>query len=826
MKLRLFLASRHKSLIVRHVGLRLKRRAITKAERMYARLYLYLNKDKLSFNPTFYLARYNDLMAAGIDPYTHFVFHGRHEGRIGHPPVLEKSQEISSMDAGRETVLVVSHEASRTGAPVLSLNLVIRLLERYNVIAMVLGGGELRADFEATKAVFLDCSGLRNSPEHARYMIGQICELRTIKFAIINSVESRVVLPGLAANFVPTISLIHEFSAYIRPKHAFLETMFWSTETVFSSKVIHQSAINEFPKLAECPVHILPQGRCDVSFNKVESEVSLDVAKKLNDTLLRLKKGNKQIVLGAGMVQLRKGVDLFIDCALRVLERNGMENCHFVWIGSGYHPDHDIQYSAYLHDQILRAGLEDHITFLPETSAIQVAYDHASAILITSRLDPLPNVAIDAMCSGIPVLCFDRTTGIVDFLERCGLGPELIARYLHVPDMADKLINLLADAPRRGEIGSILSEHALKVFSMDNYIQGLTDIAAVAVLHAAQEKTDFSIIETSDIYRDDYVVRHMKAATRFDTIRTYVRAWASGTEKRKLFPGFHPGVYAESSADYRAKQDPLASFLANNKPAGPWVNEVLTPETRITYTGPKAKTALHVHVFYDDLFRTLMECLRMNKTRPDLFISVPNDDVKKAVEEICRGYDGVVCAIETVPNKGRDIGPFLSAFNQRHLTDYEIVGHLHTKKTKDLADASVGQIWYNFLLENLLGRSAPMADIILNRMYENPKLGMVFADDPNVVGWDANLSYAGWFSEKLQLIDLPKDITFPIGTMFWARTASLRSLIDLGLTWDDYPEEPLPYDGSILHALERLFPTIVKSHDFEISLTNVKHITR
>jgi len=826
MKLREIRMNQKTVKVAGRAALHIKRLTMASSERIFARAYLYLNKHKIEFDPEFYLARYSDLSAAGIDPYTHYVFHGRNEGRIGKAPRLDKSDQIEAMDKTRETILIVSHEASRTGAPVLSLNLVTRLLPKYNVIAMALGGGDLKKHFEETEAVFLDFSGLRTSPEHARYLIGQLCELRSIKFAIINSVESRVVLPGLAAHFVPTISLIHEFSAYIRPKTAFLETMFWSTETVFSSKVIHQSAVTEFPILADSPVHILPQGRCDVKFGGTDTVPWTETESKLHETLDRLKKDGKQIILGAGMVQLRKGVDLFIDCALRVFELNAMENCHFVWIGSGYNPDHDVQYSAYLHDQILRAGLQEHVTFLPETSAIQIAYDHASAVLITSRLDPLPNVAIDAMCSGIPVLCFDRTTGIADFLNSCGMHEECVARYLHVPDLANKVVALLANPERQRQIGNTLREHALKVFSMDNYLQGLSDIAATAVVHAAQEKADFELITDSQIYRDDYIVKHMKAATSDETLRTYVRAWASGVEKRKVFPGFHPGIYADKSPAYRLKQDPLASFLQNGRPVGPWVTEVLTPDTAVAATGRVVKTALHVHVYYDDLFQTLMDCLAINKIRPDLFISVPNDDVKRSVERICEKYDGVIKAIETVPNRGRDIGPFLSAFNGEHLNSYELVGHLHTKKTKDLADSSVGQIWYNFLLENLLGKTRPMADVILGKMTENANLGMVFADDPNVVGWDANRPYANWFSEKLGITSLPENITFPIGTMFWARTEALRSLIDLGLTWEDYPEEPLPYDGSILHALERLFPTIIQAQGFDISLTNVKHVTR
>jgi lipopolysaccharide biosynthesis protein len=39
-----------------------------------------------------------------------------------------------------------------------------------------------------------------------------------------------------------------------------------------------------------------------------------------------------------------------------------------------------------------------------------------------------------------------------------------------------------------------------------------------------------------------------------------------------------------------------------------------------------------------------------------------------------------------------------------------------------------------------------------------------------------------------------------------ARAAALKPLFDLRLGWDEYPDEPAPYDGTILHALERLLP--------------------
>lgn len=40
------------------------------------------------------------------------------------------------------------------------------------------------------------------------------------------------------------------------------------------------------------------------------------------------------------------------------------------------------------------------------------------------------------------------------------------------------------------------------------------------------------------------------------------------------------------------------------------------------------------------------------------------------------------------------------------------------------------------------------------------------------------------------------------------RPQGLTDILKSGLTWSDYPLEPLPYDGTILHAIERLLPTV------------------
>jgi lipopolysaccharide biosynthesis protein len=119
-----------------------------------------------------------------------------------------------------------------------------------------------------------------------------------------------------------------------------------------------------------------------------------------------------------------------------------------------------------------------------------------------------------------------------------------------------------------------------------------------------------------------------------------------------------------------------------------------------------------------------------------------------------------------------------------------------------------------------------MADIVLGRLAADPTLGLVFPEDPNVVGWGINRPYAEAVAGALGVTELPEHFQFPVGTMFWARVESLRPMIEHGFDWSDYPAEPLPYDGSLLHALERLFPLSAEAHGFRTAVTNVAGITR
>src|SRR5262249_48970058 len=148
--------------------------------------------------------------------------------------------------------------------------------------------------------------------------------------------------------------------------------------------------------------------------------------------------------------------------------------------------------------------------------------------------------------------------------------------------------------------------------------------------------------------------------------------------------------------------------------------------------------------------------------------------------------------IRVLPNRGRDIGPLLTGFGKEVCERYELIGHLHGKRTvsaSGTSDPYLGERWREFLWQNLLGDQHSMLDVILARMAADPKLGLVFPEDPHLPCWDANRAIADAIARRMGLAEpLPEFFDFPVGTMFWARTAALKPLFDLKLGWDDYPD--------------------------------------
>lgn len=785
-----------------------------------------VDDGETGLDPEFYYKAYPDIR--GMDLYNHYARWGRQEGRLPRAPELFDRSALDRFDPMKDTVLVVSHEASRTGAPILALNIVATLSSRYNVVVFCLWGGDLLDDFRKACTLLFDPAPQKFNEHILSAILDQVLPLFNFKFAIVNSIVSKFVLPALACHFVPTLCLVHEFASYTHPRNTIREVLFWTDRIVFSASLVYENNARECEELPAGRPVILAQGKCAApARNEFENAAGKTAIRKAMrpDSL----PPDTVLILGAGTVNIRKGVDLFIACAARVLALQPSKPFRFVWAGSGFSPETDLTYSVYLQDQVNRAGLTEHLSFIGETAEIDLVYALSDILLLSSRLDPLPNVAIDAMYQGLPVLCFDHTTGIADLLKENGLGESCVLPYLDVEQAAQRLVTLIDQTEERRLLGEKVCEVGRDLFDMQGYVRTLEGLAEEFAVRQDIAKEDFDlIVQERAIDIDFFRPGGWAAFDGSELVCAYLRSWSLGVDRRKPFPGFHPGLYLEHHGVEQLGRDPLADFLRSGRPAGPWLTELIEPSSPApAQQDGTVRAALHVHVFFDELFVGIYERLVRQPLPLDLLISVPSVEVAGRVAALTREYANGFVDIRQVPNRGRDIGPLLTEFGSDILQRYELIGHVHTKKSGHVEDEKMGQRWFAFLLENLVGGQSPMASNILGRMISDENLGLVFPADPYVFGWNANREIAVGLARELGIDNLPNEFfNFPLGTMFWARTRAIEPLLARQFMWVDYPEEPLPIDGTMLHAIERLLPAIASHAGYRTAMTHVPGVTR
>ncbi|MCS0503137.1 rhamnan synthesis F family protein [Ancylobacter mangrovi] len=791
-----------------------------------------------NFDPAYYRENYPDVTA--FLPHSRLIKHyddfGRMEGRRGRPHADDIRFEPLP-EGRRPAVLMICHEASRTGAPILGWNIIRQLEPKYRVVSVLLHGGDLEEEFRAAAAASVaPLNGVARNPVEMRSMAKRLLNEYRPLYVIANSIETQPLAAELGRLGVPVVALVHEFATYSRP-HSKLEEMFgWASEVVFPARVVAQSSFEMVTGLEDrSGIHILPQGRSELppsraledagseSLDAIFAPLSAPVRQPSVGRAPDLRLPGQEdaiVVLGAGWVQLRKGVEAFVETAVVARRLRPDLKLRFVWVGDGFDPRHDLTYSVYLDDQIRRSDLGDSFAMMPAVDDIAGIYRQTDIFLLSSRLDPQPNVAIDAMSLGIPVVCFAGGVGTAEVLAEEAATRELVVPHLDAAAAAQLICRLAEDRAGRERLGEELVRLAARAFDMEAYVAHIDGFGRRAaerlaigeeVLNEAMAVIDPFLLFT---VHESWTPPH--DWPRIAAIKWRLWNGVAATEHgrspmrpvRRAVAGFHPTLYAlaRRAACLDGDRDPLVHWLESGRPQGPWSRPVHLPRRR---RESGLRLALHAHFHYPELADDLIDRLRANASRPDLFVTTDSALKAEMLATALARYPGR-SEVRTVPNAGRDVGAFLTGLADVIGADtYDVIGHVHAKRSLAV-DAQLGERWRSFLWTNLIGGRGAMIDTAALAFEEDPGLGLLIAEDPNVIGWNANREVAQELARRMGIEEpLPDFFDFPLGTMFWARREGLRPLLDLDLSWQDYPPEPLPGDGTVLHALERLIPFAV-----------------
>ncbi len=374
------------------------------------------------------------------------------------------------MPQSPQTVLFVSHDASRTGAPIFLLRLLRWLRDHHEILfrILVVSPGEMLPEFESIGRTHvlerqsrLQRACLRfNIPfgNDGHYLQSLRKSLSESNIALIysNTTATGKALDYLSFLDCPVICHVHELEQAIRQcdRDGNLDLV----KRHASSYV----AVSHAVKQNLVAMHGITEDKIKVIHGFIPTDGRLlERAGPSNGAVrreLRIPR-NARLVCACGSIAPRKGPDLFLQVADRLTKAHRGLSVHFVWIGGNK------QQVKAMRKQAQELSRQDVVHFIGSRPDVGPYYEAADVFLLPSREDPFPLVMLEAALRGKPIVCFENSGGAPEFVQH---DAGFVVPGFDVDEMARKSALLLtSDELRRnmGESGRrrVLHRHDIDV---------------------------------------------------------------------------------------------------------------------------------------------------------------------------------------------------------------------------------------------------------------------------------------------------------------------------------------------------------------------------
>lgn len=387
--------------------------------------------------------------------------------------VRDNATRRGSRPAG-ESILFISHDAWRTGAPIVLLHFLRWLKSNTSMPFSILlreGVGELRPQFEQLAPVFAwnelpvrepeasataragffsrfgGRGGRGQAPAHPTSRERFAEYLRDARVGLIysNTITNGEVLEALAGSGCPVVTHVHELGFWIAHRMDPVnveQNRRHTSRFIAVSQAVRDNLVNH--------VGIAPE-RVDV----VHEFIQVESAPPAGSTrALRARLGipdDAFVVGGAGTTDWRKAPDLFVQLAAAVRRRRPDETVHFVWVGGEHQGP---MFEALWHDAV-RADVADRLLFVGAQPHPLDYFAIFDAFAMVSREDPFPLVALEAASLGKPVITFDRSGGTREFVQS---DAGIVVPYLDIDAMATAVHRLRDDPDLRLQLAACAAE--------------------------------------------------------------------------------------------------------------------------------------------------------------------------------------------------------------------------------------------------------------------------------------------------------------------------------------------------------------------------------
>jgi glycosyltransferase involved in cell wall biosynthesis len=365
-----------------------------------------------------------------------------------------------------KSILFASHSASRTGAPILLLDIAALLAARGHKCSFVVGeDGPLIPEFEKIGPTFIEPL----YPDELKYWRELKRASRRIAFLketnpdlfYCNTIHPVKWLVYACFLGIPTLTHVHElsmgFATLSGLEHAMLRN--------FSQRYIAVSgAVKEYL----VSVQHISHDKIDV----VRAGIKLDrFDVEGRDNAIRRELGfESAVVVGTvGRITPMKGSDFFLEVAATIKRRIGVGvKLKFLVVATTDDKEFYLRFRKHLDASELR----NDFIILENVDNVAAYYSAMDIYVSTAREDPFPLVILEAMAAKKLVVAF-ATGGIPEMVT-----PEtgVLIKGLDVTAMASALLDLIAKPEMRTAMGEAARKRVVQQFDLQQNISQIERI--------------------------------------------------------------------------------------------------------------------------------------------------------------------------------------------------------------------------------------------------------------------------------------------------------------------------------------------------------------
>lgn len=374
-------------------------------------------------------------------------------------------------------ILILSHEATLTGAPLFLLRLVnyLNSTKEYQIMILFKNSGLLLKDFEMIAKTMVR-SNLNVKSNHVMktiirffpaYKIRDIIFYLRIRFfkpdIIISNTLGNSDLIQYVKKFskLKVITIVHEMSLFLnQAKKLSLfdvnKSISITSHFVAVSNSVKNTLCNDF-SINKAKISMIYNNNLDFNPQNISESVMSNWKKDNNIP------ENSFIVGSCGNIIWRKGTDIFISILKRFRKKYPNQKIFFLWQGG----NEKSTFFMDIQNEINHLSLNENITLLPFSKNNHFFYNAIDVYISTAREEPFGLTLLEAGAYQKPCIAFEKSGGPEEILSN---HRGILIPYGAFDKAAEAIFELIYDKNSSKEFSLALGKFVQKINSENTFL--------------------------------------------------------------------------------------------------------------------------------------------------------------------------------------------------------------------------------------------------------------------------------------------------------------------------------------------------------------------